>query len=133
VKNASRVQAAVMVFAIAVNVGAASISRWPWWLFNVASVVFLLAAWRWSHRQRRELARQHLITMSMLAPCPEGVEVVRANGDRVACELIYAGAEDDTGNHLWTVAGMVLDVGDSLQVQVWPPHTGITVARRLDA
>jgi hypothetical protein len=81
--------------------------------------------WHYWHKRREDARRRHL-AMTMLAPRPEGVRVLRANGEVLDCELVYVGR--DNGNHCWAVGGAVLRDGDRLLVDTMPPHTGIEYA-----
>jgi hypothetical protein len=124
----------VFAFAIVVDLVAAAInaSQGRGWLgaFHLGLVVGL--GWMWVRTERRirhvrtVARRAQLIVDSLDAPRPEGVKVLRADGTVMPCELVYRGREDD-GQHLWEVAGMVLQPGDQLYADVMPGHTGISI------
>jgi hypothetical protein len=121
----------VFAFAIVVDLVAAAIngSQGRGWLaaFHLGLVVGLVWMWVRTERSiRRSRAAATWILDSMEAPRPEGVKVLRADGTVLPCELVYRGREED-GQHLWEVAGMVLQPGDELYADVMPGHTGISI------
>lgn len=65
--------------------------------------------------------------MSDLRPRPEGVRIVRQDGSVIPCELAWGGV-DSEGLAIWHIATPFnARQGDTLQVDVMPGRTGITM------
>lgn len=116
----------VDLFGAGVNVAR---DRPGWVVFYLAVACFVsLTWWHMEYRVKRLRAETTalLVAAAEFAPRPQGVRIVRANGEEVPVELVYLGF--DEGHYEWLVAGAVLNADDRLTVDVWPGHTGLIIA-----
>lgn len=58
---------------------------------------------------------------------PTNVQLHRADGTVVDCELVHQGL-DENGFDQWLIAGVTYRPGDRLTMDVLPARTGITFA-----